>query len=243
MKKLLLLIAFIGFTAYGFSQSMVFNLDGEPLENGATIQVLGDPSTGLNIVAEFTVTNSSDKAISVGARKVINDGDTITGTSNYFCWGLCLPPFTYELSYGIMEAGTTSEEPFQADYMPNLIPGISIITYELWDENNTTDVTSVTVEFNASPAAIDEELSEVSFSAAYPNPANNHVSFDYNISGNKENKVTVSNMLGQIIYETYLTKSAGTLNLNTVDFQEGIYFYTVTSGRELITAKKFIVKH
>jgi hypothetical protein len=244
MKKILLslfcLSLFSGIFAQSFSLTYT---DGTAINAGATVQFLGDPTDEV-IQAIVYVKNNSAETKEVKVKKVINAGDTLPGTINTFCWGLCFPPDTYWSPFSQMiEAGAVCTQ-FYGDYNPLTVPGISKIRYVFFDVNNTNDSVAVMIEYNASPASVNEELARsVKFSEAYPNPAIESVSVDYVISTyvNKAS-IVIMNMMGSRVKEVSLDNRSGKVRINVSDLINGIYFYSLVADDQLVLTRKFVVK-
>lgn len=244
MKKILLAISFIIAGGCILGQSLSLTYDGAAVEPNSTIYVMGDPTDDIIQVA-IDVTNNASTDLSVKSKKVINEGDTLTGTSNYFCWGACYPSFVYiSPAEVIIGAGQTTNE-FFGDYEPREIPGKSIISYVWWDVNNPDDSVKVTVEFNASPAGLVDGSGTVSaVSRVYPNPAFEKVSIDYSLPVyNGEASIIISNILGARIMEMPLNGREGTVTLNVSDLTQGVYFYNLITGGQRIDTQKLIINN
>jgi hypothetical protein len=113
-----------------------------------------------------------------------------------------------------------------------------------WVQDNTskycfqsvTSVPSIVTDVNAVSA------STSSFNV-YPNPANNIATIQFQLAGSANAVVTVTNVMGQIVYQSNL----GTVNsgitrhsLNTESFSNGIYNVTLQAGGKLLT-HKFVI--
>jgi hypothetical protein len=244
MKKILLLALCFSFYLGISAQSFSLSYSGGPIAPGGTIQVLGNP-TDMVIQAYISVTNNASVAKSVKAKKMINDGDTLAGTDNYFCWDICYTEFTY-VSFGALsiEPGQTNNN-FYGDYNPLNVPGISKVKYVFFDAESRNDSVAVTVEFNASPASVGDDLiSAVKFANAYPNPARNSVSVDYSIPFPVNNvSVVVSNMLGSKVKEISLGDRNGKARIDVTGLMDGIYFYSLVVDNSMLLTRKFVVRH
>jgi hypothetical protein len=245
MKKILLWLLCLSFFSGIFAQSFsITDTNGVVLNPGATIQFLGDPADEV-IKAVLYLKNNSDAAKDVKMKKVIKQGDTLALTINTYCFGgLCFPPTTYmsPVSYTI-EPGQVYEG-FYGDYNPLTVPGLSKIMYVFFDVNNNNDSVAVTVEYNASPFSVKDDLkSHVKFSDAYPNPAIETLYVDYVISTvvNKAS-IVIMNMLGSKVKEVSLDNRSGKARIAVSDLVNGVYFYSLVADDQLILTKKFVVK-
>jgi hypothetical protein len=244
MKKIILSLLCVSLFSGIFAQSFSLkDTNGVAITSGGTIQFMGDPTLE-TIYAFVNITNNSDVAKSVKVKKVIHEGDTIPGTANTFCWGLCYPDTTYISPYPqTIQAGSTSEG-FSGDYSPKGIAGISRITYVFFDVDNRNDSVSVVVEFNASPSYISDNLTGlVKISAAYPNPAINVVYADYTLPETVNRaSIVITNMMGSKVKEISLYERSGKARIAVSDLVNGIYFYSLKADDQLILTRKFIVK-
>jgi hypothetical protein len=217
--------------------------NGVFIDAGSTVQVLGLP-TATVITAKIWVKNESAEAKDVMVKKIIHEGDTLAGTVNNFCWGLCYPPDTYVSPYAqTIQPGAVCNQ-FYGDYNPKNVPGKSKITFVFYDLINPNDSIAVTVEFNASPSSIGDIAGLVKFSEPYPNPSTSKVNVDYSLPlGVNTASIKISNMLGGKVQDVKLEEKSGTARVDISEYANGIYFYTlVADGRQVIT-RKFVVRH
>lgn len=76
----------------------------------------------------------------------------------------------------------------------------------------------------------------------YPNPAADIVTIALNISQPELASIKVKDVSGRVIVELQSKSSENVLNINTVDFSNGIYMVEVTAG-DFIMQKKLVVTH
>lgn len=246
MKKILLVLLSFSMASGLFAQSFTLSdTNGMAIDHGSTYQVIGDPSDGV-ITAKIYVKNNATAAKDVKVKKIINDNDVLPLTINSFCWGIqCYPPDTYESPFPLtIEPGATVTN-FYGEYQPMTVPGISKVLYVFFDINDRNDSVAVVVEYNASPASVGDDLAgQVTFSAAYPNPAMNSVKIDYTLpSGVKSAAIVINNMLGSEVKKVELEEKSGTARIQVADFLNGIYFYSLVADDKLVMTRKFVVKH
>lgn len=242
MKKTILLIAFAFASCYyGFSQSLSLADSTGPIANDGSIVRRGNPADD-EIVAYIFVHNNTESAMDVMVKKVIID--TITGTTNSFCWGLCFPPFVYvSPDPKTIEANTWDSIDFSGHYNPLTLTGASKVRYVFYNRANVSDSVCVNVTYEAWMAGIDNQTAKSTLSGAYPNPANNMVSFEY--AGNNDNtgSVIIRNIVGTIVKQSNLASTSGKVNVNTADLSDGIYFYSLVVNGTSVTTKKLVVRH
>ena len=243
MKNYLLLVVACLWMVNSFSQSLTLSDVNGAIDPSVIYHVLGDPSQVEPMKASIYVTNSGASTIDVGCKKVITEGDTLTGTSNYFCWGVCYPSWVYVSPINVtIEPGQTITD-FFGDYEPKGVSGKSYITYTWFDANNPNDSISLEVEFNASPAGIKDPVNGTVLSA-YPNPANDKFTVEYMLPEMTSNAVlVVSNILGAKMSETSLDEASGKVTLNTHALGNGIYFYSILVDGKMLETSKLVVRH
>jgi hypothetical protein len=241
MKKYLLLFCLTGIASLiTYSQSLQLSDSTGSIANNSTILKYGSPLAD-EIVSYVFVKNTTANPISVKVKKV--ELIALHGTVNLFCWGLCFSPEVFVSPDPIViNAGVTNTTDFSGHYLPNGVVGISTIRYVFFDANNPSDTVCVNIDFDTYPLGI-HNLTGASLSGAFPNPADNMVSFTYSVPQNSMAKVIIRNVLGSIIKEVDITNNSGKLSLNTSEFADGVYFYTfLVNGNSQVT-KKLVIRH
>jgi hypothetical protein len=247
MKKIFTLIAISLFAFFvAKSQNLSISFAGGALPNGSSFLINGSYTAVTTITAHVSVTNSGNSPISVRLKKVIGAGDTVTGSSNTFCWSLCWPSTTYiDPDPVVIETHMTNTGSFSGDYQPLGHVGMSKIRYVFWDDANVNDSVSITIFYNAGYTGIDEILSgKFQFSNPSPNPASTKAAFTYSFNGAEvlSAKLVVRNLLGSVMKEIELTDSHGKAIVRTEDLAEGVYFCTYVINGQTVASKKLIVK-
>lgn len=244
MKKIILSLFCLALYSGSFAQSLSLSFtNGDPINSGSTVQFVGDPSDE-TIYAYINITNLTAIAKTVSIKKVIHEGDTIPGTWNTFCWGVCYSDTTYISPFPqTIQPGITSDG-FSGDYSPKNHLGISTISYVFFNVDDRNDSVSVVVEFKASPASVGNEPDGlVKFSGAYPNPAVNDVYVEYSIPVTfNRASIIISNMLGSRVKEVSLTERSGKASITVTDLTNGIYFYSLIADDQLLQTRKFVVR-
>jgi hypothetical protein len=242
MKKIVLSTLCLALFCGAFAQSFTLKDTLGNNVSGASIQFIGNPGDEV-IASRVNITNNSAVAKTVKVRKVIHQGDTLTGTGNTFCWFLCWGGDVYESPYGVVIQPGATETQFIGDYNPKNVPGITRISYVFFDDENRDDSVAVKIEYNASPASVDELISQVQFSDAYPNPAVNMVNVDYYLPESvKKATIAITNMLGSKVKEIKLGDHSGKARIPVYDLINGIYFYSLVADNQLVITRKFTVK-
>lgn len=242
MKKIILLFVFATLSAGLLAQSLALSDEHGPIAPGSTVLVVGDPEDP-TIVAHIDCKNNASTALDVKVfRRIVN---VLPNTGNYFCWLACFSPTTdTSLTQITLQPGETTSE-FSGDYEPKSQIGSSFITYVFYDLNNMSDSVSVTVEFKASPAGIEDELaSKINFSNAYPNPANKVAYFDYAMPAEvNQAKLIVSNLLGAVVETVNITANDNRIELNTNNLKNGLYICSLEVQNSVVMTKKLVINH
>lgn len=77
----------------------------------------------------------------------------------------------------------------------------------------------------------------------YPNPFQGKSVIEYSLPEYEENaSIMVFNMTGKLLKEYKLREKSGTIEVNSDDFEPGIYLYSLISNNDEIITKKMIVK-
>lgn len=243
MKKLLLLFMSVLMVSWLFAQSLELYYEGEPINSMAEITLNAHPDSGMIILDTLDVKNISDMTLNViCAREILENTD---GSENTFCWGgLCYPPFVDTSSNATTILPQLMAYEFSGDYDPKGFAGTTKIKYTFYDIENPDDNVAVIVNYDASdPNSIAVNKKQFTLSKAYPNPANNTVSVDYDLKNQPNASIAFYNLLGSKVREIELTRSFGTLTIDTSDLIEGIYFYSLLIDNDATQTQKLIVKH
>jgi hypothetical protein len=99
------------------------------------------------------------------------------------------------------------------------------------DENQTPtadgNFTSMSLNWNASAAGIEENQNELAGVNVYPNPSTNGI---FNVDYLKANNIKVINLQGVVISNDDLDVESGTKSVNLSEMSNGVYFIQVTDG-------------
>jgi len=244
MKKIVLLSTLFSFVAaMVFAQSLSLLHEGTVLEPNEEVTVHG-PANDTEMIIELDVTNNGGAALDVLVKKVENY--VVTGSENTFCWaGLCYAPFVYVSPNSVnIGAGVTHENDFSGHYNPWSNPGESSISYVFYDANNVNDSVMVNVIFTTATNGYEDNLiTEFSISDPYPNPASSYVKFDYDFANVGNSSLRIYSLVGSLVREISITNNSGSLQVNTIDLEEGFYFYRLSNGAAELKTGKFVVKH
>lgn len=245
MKKNILFTCLFTLTVLlGFSQSLaLYDSTAGQLANNATLYKSGINTADGEILQHLAVINTSVSDISVMVKKTVID--TVPGTSNLFCWGICFGPGTYVSPEPIsVLAGTTNWLDFSGHYLPQGVAGASTVKYTFYADQDTTDFVCVNIIYMAFPLGTEEPDAKVaSLSNAYPSPAKDQVNFNYSIPAGSIGRIALRNVLGSTIREIALPSTSGKMTMQVADLQDGIYFYTLKVNENALMTRKMIVRH
>jgi len=247
MKKILLLLIIItslGFNITNAQNPITFSHDGVMLEDTITIWI--DPLVIQSHSYEINVHNNTNNGINTKiAREIIQD---LSENSFTFCWGsLCYgPTVDTSANYLFIQANgqTSDEEMLTADYTPQGNIGMAVVKYTAFNKDFPDTKGSVVIKYWTSPEGIQEDaMKGGSISDAYPNPASNFITLDYQLTSKVSTaSIKIFNVLGSTVKKADLVNNNGKLKMNVSDLDNGIYFYSVFINGEIYTSKKLIIR-
>ena len=225
------------------TSALTFKYEGETAEPGTTIDIVAGLNPSMEIQFDIHVINTTDADINVVAQM-----EDLTGTGmTYLCWGTCFMPGTFEAKNVVTAGG---EGLFNGHVMfidansGEVLPvGTEVkMVYTFFDERNPEEQYTFNVNFKYQPESIVDYNSVDVFSKAYPNPANNTVSFDYNMPYDVNSaSVAIYNMMGQEVVRQDLNLGGSRADINVSDLNEGVYFYSLIVNNQTVKTNKFVV--
>ena len=243
MKKVLLSVAFLfGIYFIGHAQNPLELYHNDVLLND-TILYYDDGNPDWELVFECNVKNTTSDVIRVGLIRF--NIDTVPGTENSFCWaGSCLSAEIDTSNKNLVIPGGQSSGAgdFSGHYTANDKQGISIVKYMFFDISNPETSVSIVVKFKYSLTAVKTNSFKNSFSNAYPNPATNQVSFNYDLKNAKSASVNIINLLGSVVKSANLSPGSNKVSLDISDLTQGVYFYSIIVDGNINQTKKLIIK-
>jgi hypothetical protein len=135
-----------------------------------------------------------------------------------FCVSVCLNSATFAYCYSIQtfQGSLNSTLSFEADALPRL-------------ENL---------------AFLEQGPTGTFLSSAYPSPTSNIATFTYTLPAHIQNPtLKVYDMMGKVVHFQVLEQSSGEAEINVRNFNEGIYFYSLSHQGQVLATKKLIVTH
>lgn len=243
MKKIILLSFLALSTILSNAQSLSI-IEPVNIVTG-TVAELG--TTG-ELVAAWDVQNISDNFLEVRAsRNVIS---AVSGSSNYFCWGVCFGAETNisPISTNQDMNGGDINSTFYAHYISAGNPGVTEVEYCFFNSANPSDRTCQSVQYCVDAeciVSVENPTSEIEFSELYPNPlvGLGSIKYHFNNTPSADTKLVIYNMVGKVVKETRITSKDGVLLINGQDFESGIYLYSlITNGKTEFTKRMVIAQ-
>jgi hypothetical protein len=242
MKKLILIFVTALSVSIAHPQSFELYYEGQPLLQNAEITISAHPDSGFMVLDTLDIRNISSVTSEVKCIRTIVEN--IEGMINSFCWGTCYPPnVDTSLSAVTILPQATSFE-FVGDHDPNGLVGIAKVKYTFYDLHNSANQATVYVNYDATNiGGIGKQQTKYSISDAYPNPADNLVAIDYSFATTKNASIVIYNLLGTAIEKMDVSGKTGTFKVNTSDYSEGLYFYSLLIDNKVISTRKLIIRH
>jgi len=248
MKKrnLLLVIAFTAFRIISWGQLNIIEPGNPHVLNDSTIVVSGSSSSSSVINVDLYVVNAGSSKLGVWAMREPISLPTVD-TDNDFCWVLCYDTHTNTSQYcdSIGSHDTANGlSTFNGHYFPYGHTGPARIRYTFYVANSS-DSSSIIVEYRATPTGIEDITGQtISFSAPYPNPANNLVNFNYSLTnGIQSANLKIFNMIGECVQTLPLSTSKTKAVVNVQSMPSGIYICEVEASGSSPAYQKLIVSH
>lgn len=246
MKRFLLTLILMAFAGFASAQSFTFEHDGKTVEPGR-YEVIGnvDPLSG-DMVFEFNIKNLTSDNINVQCDRAILSTSHLA-SRNSVCMGYDC--FSYKTDHTYAEIEGNSEVEFSAHFLPvydesNTYPieGCKMEVQYSFYVNEGDEPVVITIYFEVSTVSVEDYSDTRIFSNAYPNPAKNMVSFDYDMTSNAQTaSVAIYNMMGQEVIRQELNLGDSRVNINVSDLTDGIYFYSLIVNNQVVKTNKLVV--
>ena len=241
MKNILFLL-FVSTTLIGFSQVTIVDRVSSTDYTSDTLVVSisqgNKEYSDYGIVSVyFDITNSIIQRDIAVTRRVISAPN---GWVDLLCWGgecYSLDPDVYTIpSTTCLTDGTTYE--LKPQINPNDVVGTGHYRYYIVDVNdNDNRLDSVDLIFNFGIANVKNIDESIKFNVS-PNPASNIVSI--NVDSNSEMDFKIVDVLGNVVLKDVINNSK---KVDVSNYNNGLYFITVSSKDRSIVTRKMIVKH
>ena len=241
MKKFtLLLMLFLGWETYLFSQSLVYVQDGKVLNNGSTVIVkeVLEAEIYPHMKAHISVKNQTLTDVPNATMTVsLVEESTSNGSIGYCGWGT---QNCSNINYGSPISRTTTIQA-GAEVDPNIeVMGVDPenisfkLEYKLTYGENTQ---IIYVVFTSEATAVS------SFPKSTPIVVFNNesgTSVDYSFDSADNRQLFIYSIIGKKLAEINLSNNSGHIQLPNLS--KGIYLYSVVENKQIIQAGKFIAK-
>ncbi len=135
---------------------------------------------------------------------------------------------------------------FSVSLETGLVPGNSSIKYLVYNLSDITESVEVEINYSIKEKAKEGVLYSskvVELSDVYPNPVREKAIFSYKyLDPEKEAKVVIHSVLGSIISEYRLSPYESRLTIPVINYNPGVYFYTLYIDNEGVATKKMVVR-
>ncbi|MFN2394274.1 MAG: T9SS type A sorting domain-containing protein [Bacteroidales bacterium] len=246
MKKLILSIAIaISFSLMSVAQIILSDEVGNNITND-TLVVDGFTNQDY-IKAQVYFTNDSNETHEVFVRKI--EHDIVDGSECTFCWeDYCFSPTFFEVEDPItIEPGeTSSSTDFYSDFYPMGIEGTSYVEFEFFNDRDSFNEVSVIIKFvitDDQTSVFQPELARWALSNPQPNPARGFTWIDYSVPPQSRNaQIVIRNLLGKQVYTENLNfGNNNRIRINTQNFNNGIYIYSLIVDNQVVESKRMVV--
>lgn len=242
MKKLFTPL-FIIFLSYGMSQSLSFTHDGKTYKHNDTIRIdlpLDQPT--LDVWVEITNVSEDYYSLRIRQKTIQLAADATLG----FCFGLCYVGDATSNPSTIAPGETLSHDNEKALHITYTnAPGVTEAKYTLFnsDAYAEPDTNVLYVVINSPSVGIAKTSSSAVLLNAYPNPATEQVTIEYNFPNqSSSSSFVLKNMMGVVVLEEELSQKTDKIEINLSNIPRGLYFYSIENNGKAVLAKKLIVR-
>jgi len=198
-----------------------------------------------DIVAPIRIKNISQKPIYVFVKR-INQNIGSTQSTN-FCWGSeCFDKGTDKLPISKRIEPGQEVNSFVSILQSGLVGGFSTVKYEIYTRGNPNEVIQHEITYIIDDKVSNNILYEsdnLKLNEVYPNPVKEYAFFDYQMSDPEtEAKILIHNVLGSVVGEFILNPLEKELKISTVEYNPGVYFYTLYIDGDGVITKKLVIR-
>lgn len=209
---------------------------------------LAELGTTGELVAAWDVQNISANTLSVRCyRSVIAE---VSGSENYFCWGVCFTSTTNISPVQVAQVMGPEQvnDTFYAHYRANGNPGQTTVKYCFFDNANPTDEACHTVTYCVDMAecvlSVEESGRDRAELGIYPSVMSGLGKLTYTLpAGLREAQAEIISQTGQMVRTIKLTNTNGLVILDGAEWSSGVYLVRVISSGYLLGTARFVVAH
>ncbi len=214
--------------------------------NNTTLIVYGNPSSNLleqDLTAELNATATS--VINVRRYEL----NTVPGSRNYFCWGVCyLPDTSGETPVWVSDSSVTMNPQqvvnnFHAYYKPMGAAAYACFQFVWYDMADPTDSTWVNICFDTQTFTGTEEVATGSALEAFPNPvAGGEVTFAFGAGADTGGlQLVLYNALGERALVRSLSTATGRAVVPVNSLANGVWFAALEQNGHMVATKRLVV--
>ena len=74
-----------------------------------------------------------------------------------------------------------------------------------------------------------------------PNPNNGNFILQYDLSKYSNADLVIYDVTGKVLFKTNLLNTTNQLDMNVSKFENGIYYYTIRTNKEILVTNKFVI--
>jgi hypothetical protein len=258
MKRSSIIIPFLLVSLSLSSQplQLLDRFNGNKVVNDSTITVFSSDFGIFDLTQYFTMKNNTDKTLAVYLRKTENF--VADSTSDYYCFGIrcwpdgddstnvadSIPPGAEDYTFA---SHVTHVRRFDMP-QPALPPGVSSITYTVYDRTTFPEPVeaTVTVIYHLGGLGVEEAGKQGSGEAGnvlrvFPNPAFDKVTVEFDQFVDDNYKIIISNSFGAVLHSVDYTVRNNSLIIPVTAYSPGLYFGKLVSGKGAFTCFRFQV--
>lgn len=247
MKKTLLIISIL-FIGISLNAQSIKLYHGEDEITTDTIMASDwDEIATLFLTSHFKIENTSSSTLNVGLK--VYYLEHLEGTLLQVCAAtacVVIPGSFYEFESPISIGANQTLEGADGIH-DNFNPGDNwfvtsgMVRYTVYNEADRLDSTSVVVKYLKETGTVGIEENN-SIDAIYPNPANNYLTIDYSFA--MQNAVAeIYTVIGAKIRNINIDHTQNSVNLDTSNLPNGIYYIRFNAQGKSFRTEKFIVNH
>jgi len=200
------------------------------------------------MVADWHVQNISNNTLSVRcSRNVMQE---VSGSENYFCWGVCFTATTDVSPVQIAQSmpGGSVNDTFYAHYRPNGNVGQTTVEYCFFDNGNSEDricqLVTYCADMEECVVGIRETASHQPGLTIAPSLLSGIGKVVYSLpEGMRSAEIEIFSASGQIVQRAVVTGQNGMILLNGQDFSNGVYLVRLKAQGQLLGFSRLVVSH
>lgn len=252
MSRLLLflLITIITTTTTLRSQDLLLIDRGEEdrIVNDSVITVYSTDTSIIDLTKYFIMVNNTDSTLSLFLRKKVHT--VADSTIDYFCFGpRCWPETDTTDIPAILEPGVENntfashvvhERRFE---MPPLPPGLTSITYTIFDNTTFSEPVEakVTVNYHLSPVSIFENKRNAI--SVFPNPAKDKIFINPDELISEPSRIILTNINGEVVIDKIINPDNGIFQLQLESIEtNGIFFGRILNKKHNPSFFKILIR-